>query len=153
MYVCVCIYIHIHQRIIISSSLMTVSDLKAPLESMNATLYVLRGRELLPREEVCIFTLIVKKMKSNVLSSAHCLPTQVFNKRTEAGSMALEFMPWDLPGPCFTFFEPQFLHLRSGDFWARLSPPEVCRYLLNTDLQPNTRQRTQCLRYVHLISR
>lgn len=153
MYVCICIYIHIHQRIIIPSSLMTVSDLKAPLESMNATLYVLRGRELLPREEVCIFTLIVKKMKSNVLSSAHCLPTQVFNKRTEAGSMALEFMPWDLPGPCFTFFEPQFLHLRSGDFWARLSPPEVCRYLLNTDLQPNTRQRTQCLRYVHLISR
>lgn len=153
MYVCICIYIHIHQRIIIPSSLMTVSDLKAPLESMNATLYVLRGRELLPREEVCIFTLIVKKMKSNVLSSAHCLPTQVFNKRTEAGSMALEFMPWDLPGPCFTFFEPQFLRLRSGDFWARLSPPEVCRYLLNTDLQPNTRQRTQCLRYVHLISR
>lgn len=153
MYVCICIYIHIHQRIIIPSSLMTVSDLKAPLESMNATLYVLRGRELLPREEVCIFTLIVKKMKSNVLSSAHCLPTQVFNKRTEAGSMALELMPWDLPGPCFTFFEPQFLRLRSGDFWARLSPPEVCRYLLNTDLQPNTRQRTQCLRYVHLISR
>lgn len=153
MYVCICVYIHIHQRIIISSSLMTISDLKAPLESVNATLSVLRGRELLPREEVCIFTLIVKKMKSDVLSSAHCLPSQVFNKRTEAGTMALEFMPWDLPGPCFPFFEPQFLHLPSGDFWARLSPPEVCRYLLNTGLQSNTHRRTQCLRYVHLIPR
>ena len=57
---------------------MTISDLKAPLESVNATLSVLRGRELLPREEVCIFTLIVKKIKSDVLSSADCLPSQVF---------------------------------------------------------------------------
>ena len=87
MYVCICVYIHI--RIIISSSLMTVSDLKAPLESMNATFSVLRGRELLPREEVCIFTLIVKKMKSDVLSSAHCLPSQVFNKRQEAWHWSL----------------------------------------------------------------
>ena len=43
MYVCICVYIHIHQRIIISSSLMIVSDLKGTVRNHERNPFHLKG--------------------------------------------------------------------------------------------------------------